>query len=66
MKSFGAKTLAFPAPVWVVGTFDQDERPNIMTAAWVGICCSSPPCVVSPCERPPILTATSLVGKHSP
>lgn len=45
MKSFGAKTLAFPAPVWVVGTFDQDERPNIMTAAWVGICCSSPPCV---------------------
>ena len=45
MKSFGAKTLAFPAPVWVVGTFDQDERPNIMTAAWVGICCSSPPCL---------------------
>ena len=45
MKSFGAKTLAFPAPVWVVGTYDQDERPNIMTAAWAGICCSSPPCV---------------------
>jgi hypothetical protein len=28
MKSFGAKTLAFPTPVWVVGTFDQDERPS--------------------------------------
>lgn len=45
MKSFGATTLAFPAPVWVVGTYDQDGRPNIMTAAWAGICCSSPPCV---------------------
>jgi flavin reductase (DIM6/NTAB) family NADH-FMN oxidoreductase RutF len=45
MKSFGAKTLASPAPVWVVGTYDQDGRPNVMTAAWAGICCSSPPCV---------------------
>jgi flavin reductase (DIM6/NTAB) family NADH-FMN oxidoreductase RutF len=45
MKSFGAKTLAFPAPVWVVGTYDQNGRPNVMTAAWAGICCSSPPCV---------------------
>ncbi|MEJ2657242.1 MAG: flavin reductase family protein [Desulfobacterales bacterium] len=45
MKSFGAKTLAFPAPVWVVGTYDKDGRPNVMTAAWAGICCSRPPCV---------------------
>ncbi len=44
-KSFGAKTLAFPTPVWVVGTYDKEGKPNIMTAAWGGICCSNPPCV---------------------
>jgi flavin reductase (DIM6/NTAB) family NADH-FMN oxidoreductase RutF len=44
-KSFGAKTLAFPAPVWLVGTYDKEGRPNAMAAAWGGICCSKPPCV---------------------
>ena len=44
-KSMGAKTLVYPAPVWVVGTYDQDGKPNVMTAAWGGICCSQPPCV---------------------
>jgi flavin reductase (DIM6/NTAB) family NADH-FMN oxidoreductase RutF len=28
-----------------VGTYDPEGRPNVMTAAWVGICCSRPPCV---------------------
>lgn len=44
-KSLGAKTIAFPTPVWVVGTYDKEQKPNVMTAAWVGICCSKPPCV---------------------
>ncbi len=44
-KSFGAKTLVFPTPVWVVGTYDKKEKPNVMAAAWGGICCSQPPCV---------------------
>lgn len=44
-KSFGPKTLIYPAPVWCVGSFDGDDRPNVMTIAWGGICCSSPPCV---------------------
>jgi flavin reductase (DIM6/NTAB) family NADH-FMN oxidoreductase RutF len=43
--SLGARTLAVPSPVWVVGTYDKDGRPNFMTAAWGGICCSRPPCV---------------------
>ena len=34
-----------PAPVWVVGTYDAEGKANVMTAAWVGICCSKPPCV---------------------
>jgi flavin reductase (DIM6/NTAB) family NADH-FMN oxidoreductase RutF len=44
-KSLGAKTLAQPAPVWVVGSHNAQGRPNIMTIAWGGICCSQPPCV---------------------
>lgn len=44
-KSLGAKTLLYPTPVLVVGTFDPEGRPNVMTAAWGGICCSDPPCV---------------------
>ncbi len=44
-KSLGAKTIIYPTPVLVVGTFDKDGKPNVMTAAWGGICCSSPPCM---------------------
>lgn len=44
-KSLGAKTILYPTPIMLVGTYDAAGRPNIMTAAWGGICCSSPPCV---------------------
>ncbi len=44
-KSLGAKTLVYPTPVWVIGTYDKDGKPNAMTIAWGGICCSQPPCV---------------------
>lgn len=44
-KSIGAKTLLFPTPVLMVGTYDQAGKPNMMNAAWGGICNSQPPCV---------------------
>ena len=44
-KSIGANTFAMPSPVWVVGTYGENNTPNIMTAAWAGICSSVPPCV---------------------
>ncbi len=44
-KSLGAKTIIYPTPVLIVGTYDVAGKPNVMTAAWGGICCSSPPCV---------------------
>jgi len=44
-KSLGAKTIAYPAPVFIVGTYDKNDKPNIMTVAWGGICCSKPPCI---------------------
>jgi flavin reductase (DIM6/NTAB) family NADH-FMN oxidoreductase RutF len=44
-KSLGAKTILYPTPVLVVGTYDLQGKPNVMTAAWGGICCSEPPCI---------------------
>lgn len=44
-RSVGAKTLLYPTPVLVVGTYDADGRANVMTAAWGGVACSKPPCV---------------------
>ncbi len=44
-KSLGAQTLVYPLPVWCVGSYDQECKPNLATVAWGGICCSKPPCV---------------------
>ena len=44
-KSIGAETIVYPAPILIVGTYDKSGKPNVMTAAWGGICSSKPPCV---------------------
>lgn len=44
-RSLGPKTIVYPAPVFVVGTYDERGKPNLMAAAWGGVCCSKPPCV---------------------
>jgi flavin reductase (DIM6/NTAB) family NADH-FMN oxidoreductase RutF len=44
-KSLGAKIIVGATPVWLVGTYDAADKPNIMAAAWAGVCCSEPPCV---------------------
>jgi len=45
MHSIGPKTLLFPTPVLLVGTYDKEGKANLMTAAWGGVCCSKPVCV---------------------
>jgi flavin reductase (DIM6/NTAB) family NADH-FMN oxidoreductase RutF len=35
--SLGAKTLVYPAPVLVVGTYSKSGKPNVVTASWGGI-----------------------------
>jgi flavin reductase (DIM6/NTAB) family NADH-FMN oxidoreductase RutF len=50
-QSIGAKTLAMPCPVWLVGTYDDAGKANFMTIAWGGICCSQPPCVTVSLRR---------------
>ena len=44
-KSLGAKTIVYPTPVFIVGTYDNEGKPNVMCASWAGICCSRPPCI---------------------
>jgi flavin reductase (DIM6/NTAB) family NADH-FMN oxidoreductase RutF len=44
-RSLGARVIVGTTPVWIVGTYDREGKANIMAAAWVGVCCSEPPCV---------------------
>lgn len=40
--SLGSKPIVVPTPVWAVGTYDVDGKPNAMIAAWGGIVSSNP------------------------
>lgn len=62
-KSLGAATLAMPTPVWVVGSYNETGKPNIMTIAWGGICCSVPPCVAISLQKPRATYANILQHK---
>lgn len=44
-NSLGPRVLGFPAPIFIVGSYDKEEKPNAMNAAAAGICCLSPPCI---------------------
>jgi flavin reductase (DIM6/NTAB) family NADH-FMN oxidoreductase RutF len=44
-RSLGAHTIAYPTPVFIIGSYDRESRPNAMAVAWGGICCSRPPCI---------------------
>ncbi len=44
-KSIGPNPIVYPAPVFIIGTYDKKGNPNAMTAAWGGVSCSNPPCV---------------------
>lgn len=50
--SISSKTMALPTPAWLVGTYDAEGKPNLMTAAWGGICCSKPVCVTVSLQKP--------------
>lgn len=43
--SLGPQSILYPTPTLVIATYDPEGRPNMMTAAWAGVCCSSPPMV---------------------
>ncbi len=62
-QSIGAKPLAFPTPTWVVGTYDMNGKPNAMTVAWGGICCSNPPCISVSLRKAPYSYAGIIENK---
>ena len=44
-RSLALASWGSPIPVFLVGTYDQQDNPNIMAAAWTGICCGTPFCM---------------------
>ncbi len=44
-RSLGAKTILYPTPVLIVGTYDDKGAANVATVAWGGLCCSVPPSI---------------------
>lgn len=36
-KSFGAKPILYPQPVFIIGTYDENGTPDAMNAAWGGL-----------------------------
>ena len=44
-RSLGAQTFLGVHPAVLIGTYDEERRPNVATVSWTGICCSRPPCV---------------------
>jgi len=62
-QSFGARTIAYPLPIFVIGTYDHTGKPNAMAAAWGGICSSDPPSI-SVSIRPTRYTYRNLMEKR--
>lgn len=44
-ESLGPKVFGFPAPVFLVGSYDEVGKANVMNAAAAGTCCLRPPCI---------------------
>lgn len=39
--------MIIPTPVWVIGSYDKEGKPNVMTSSWVGVCSSKPASVMT-------------------
>lgn len=44
-KSFGTQAWVFPMPVFIIGTYDANGKPDAMNAAWGGISCDTEICL---------------------
>ncbi len=61
-KNFGAKTMCYPMPVYIIGTYNADGTPNAMNAAWGGI---SEEAEISICVDSSHKTAENLVARRA-
>jgi len=62
-KSLGAETIVAPTPVWIVCSYDAGGKPNGMTVAWGGVCCSKPPCVTASIRKATYSFASIMTRK---
>ena len=61
-KNFGAKTMCYPMPVFIIGTYNADGTPNAMNAAWGGI---SDEAEISICVDNSHKTAENLMARKA-
>ncbi len=62
--SLGAKTVIIPTPVWIIGSYDKNGKPNMMTSSWVGVCSSSPASVMT-CLREATYTYGNILERKA-
>lgn len=63
-RSLGAHPLLYPEPAFLVATYDAKGKPNVMVAAWGGIC-SSDPLSLSVSVRPDRWTHDALLERKA-
>ena len=61
-KNLGPKTMCYPMPVFIIGTYNADGTPNVMNAAWGGI---SEEAEVSICVDNTHKTAENLIARKA-
>ena len=61
-KNFGSKTMCYPMPVFIIGTYNADGTPNAMNAAWGGI---SEEAEISICVDSAHKTAQNLIARKA-
>jgi flavin reductase (DIM6/NTAB) family NADH-FMN oxidoreductase RutF len=61
-KNFGPKTMCYPMPVFIIGTYNADGTPNAMNAAWGGI---SEETEISICVDNSHKTAENLIARKA-
>jgi len=62
--SIGARTVVIPTPVWVIGSYDKEGKPNVMTSSWVGICSSKPASLMT-CLREATYTHGNIMERKA-
>lgn len=62
-KSLGILSALYPKPAFVIGSYDKGGKPNMMTAAWVGIA-NSDPLSIAVSMRPATYSYHNLTDKR--
>jgi flavin reductase (DIM6/NTAB) family NADH-FMN oxidoreductase RutF len=59
--SIGSKPLIMPTPLMIVGSYDEDWKPNIATCAWGGVISHQPKAYIGVCFRSETYTHDSIL-----